>query len=210
MGKNYDEDVAGIVGVVRQVSSERLLLQSAYYRDKNKKKIPLAGQLFTVNLEENAADFFVGDNIRVEKTVIVNLTKKTLTCTFESLLSPEERELLNKKHYEFLFSGFLEGVNIIGNSAAFRFRVTNRINADGKKLREDSLVNFCASSETLPADNGLDKLFLSNLFCAPLRKALTIKYTRIFDSKSQKMLDYVSFIGLKSMQNARTFLKKNC
>lgn len=207
MKEKEGEEPVGIVGVVWHISGERLLLRPDYYRKKNKQKVPLSGQMFMVNLTDNAADYFVGDLIRVELSKVVNLTKEKQTCSFADLLTKEEQAML-AKNGGFLFNGFLEQVNIVGEVAALRFRVTSRINAEGKKLRVDKLVDYCSGELSLA--DGQIKNFLNNLFYIPLRKALTVRYSRAYNQESKEFFDCLSFVGIPPVQKAITFLKKNC
>ncbi len=204
--KNYDEGVPGIVGSAHVIMGEQMIIKADFYRDKANKKNQLNGKLFVVNGLPGIEDCFVGDLVRIAKDGVVNITRKIMTCDFSSMLSKPELELLEQQKGEFLFNGFIEQVSIGSSHAAMRFHVTSRINSDGIKLRVDKVVNFKSSGESANVDNH----FASTLFSAPLKQALTVKYSRKYDKATKKIVEVVSLMGITPIQNAKTFIKKNC
>jgi len=204
--KNYDEGVPGIVGSVLQIMGGQMIVKGDFYRDKSNNKNQLNGKMFVVNDLPGIDVCFVGDLVRIEKTGVINITQKMTTCNFVSMLSKREVELLEQQKAEFLFNGFIEQVNINEKSAVMRFHVTSRINADGIKLRVDKLVNYQTSGVSVNLDNN----FLNTLFSAPPKQSLTVKFGRRYDKDAKKLVDVVSLMGITPLQNARTFLKKNC
>lgn len=204
--KNYDEGVPGIVGSVLQIMGGQMIVRGDFYRDKSNNKNQLNGKMFVVNDLPGIDVCFVGDLVRIEKTGVINITQKMTTCNFVSMLSKREVELLEQQKAEFMFNGFIEQVNINEKSAVMRFHVTSRINADGIKLRVDKLVNYQTSGVSVNLDNN----FLNTLFSAPPKQSLTVKFGRRYDKDAKKLVDVVSLMGITPLQNARTFLKKNC
>lgn len=204
--KNYDDGTPGIVGSVLQNLGGHLLVQADYYIDRSKKKIPLKGVMFAVHDVVGLVNCFAGDSVKIGKSGVTNLTEKITTCDFSSMLSKEEIELLKQKNQNFLFNGFIEQINILDNEVAIRFRVTSRVNSDGVKLRVDKLVSYCKRGGTMNSDNH----FLNTIFSVPVKKALSVRYSLIIDGKSRKLLENVALLGVTPMQNAKTFLKKNC
>lgn len=205
--KNYDDGIAGIVGTVFQNCGGHLLIRADFYIDRNKNKVKLNSELFAVHDISGLVNFFVGDLIKIEKKQVINLTEKNSSCDFSDLLTNEEIELLEEKQQGFLFNGFIEQMNIIGNDVAIRFRVTSRINSKGVLLRADKLVSYCKKSEN--QEKG-DSHFLNSVFSVPIRKSLTIKYSRKLEESSQNMAESIVLMGVTPLKNAKTFLKKNC
>ena len=126
------------------------------------------------------------------------------------MLSKEELELLDKQNQGLIFNGFIEDMNVLGNDVAMRFRVTSRINANGAKLRVDKLVSYTQVCDEKAEDKSLKVSFAHDLFSCPLRKAVSIKYFRSMDEKTQKFKENVCFLKGSSVQNIRNFMKKNC
>lgn len=202
--KNYDEGVPGIVGCVIQTMGGQMIIKGDFYRDKAKKKIQLNGKLFVVSSLPGIEACFVGDLIRVEKTGVTNITQKMTTCGFADMLSKQEIEML-KHGTDFLFNGFIEQVNITDKSAVMRFHVTSRINNASVKLRVDKLVSYRLDNTDNTGNN-----FINTLFSAPLKQAVTVKYASKYDESAKKVVEIVSLMGVTPLQNAKTFLKKNC
>lgn len=209
--KNYDEEIPGVVGVVYQNLGGHLLIKTDFYRDKTKKKIFINGKMFAVHGGEKNVGCFVGDFVRLERNeAIVNISARMDAGNFAALLTKDEVKLLNEQKGEFLFNGFIEQVNVIGNSVAICFRVTSRINSDGKKLRVDKLVRYCPDTSQTTVVTCPDSHFVNTVLSAPVRKALTVKYSRKVDPETGKLKEVVSFLGVTPIQNAKTFIKKNC
>lgn len=207
--KNYDEETPGVVGSVLLNAGGHLLVRADFFIDSQKKKIPLQGVIFAL-YGIRAVNCFASDMVKITKNEVINLTEKTVTANFADMLSKEELELLDKQNQGFIFNGFIEDMNILGNDVAMRFRVTSRINANGAKLRVDKLVSYTQVCDEKVTDKGLKVNFAHDLFACPLRKAVSIKYFRNLDEKTQKFRENVCFLNVSSVQNIRNFLKKNC
>ncbi len=204
MKNNYDDGTPGIVGTVLQNLSGHLLVRGDFFIDKDGKKIMLEGSLFAIHDVAGLVNFFEGDLIKIEKLCIKNLTEEKSTYSFSDLLKKAELELLNSGKHEFVFKGYIEKINIIGNDAAIRFHVISRINADGVLLRADKIISYYQK------DNKQNNNFLTSVFSAPMRKALTLKYSRKFDQDRKAMSENVVISGNSAVNNAKTFLKKHC
>lgn len=207
--KNYDEETPGVVGSVLLNAGGNLLIRADFFIDKQKKKIPLKGAVFAL-YDVRAVNCFASDMVKITKNEVINLTEKTVTTDFSAMLSKEDLELLDKQNQGLIFNGFIEDMNVLGNDVAMRFRVTSRINANGAKLRVDKLVSYTQVCDEKAEDKSLKVSFAHDLFSCPLRKAVSIKYFRSMDEKTQKFKENVCFLKGSSVQNIRNFMKKNC
>ena len=202
--KNYDDGTPGIVGTVLQNLSGHLLVRGDFFIDKEGKKIMLKGSWFAIHDVTGLVNFFEGDLIKIEKFCFKNLTEEKSTYSFSDLLKKTELELLDSGKKEFIFNGYLEKINIIGNDVAIRFHIISRINAEGTLLRADKLVSYYQKGSKQ------NNNFLTSVFSAPMRKALTVKYSRKFDQDRKVMSENVVISGNSPVKNAKTFLKKHC
>lgn len=207
--KNYDDETPGVVGSVLLNMGGHMLIRADFFIDKQKKKNPLKGTILALHDGEGSVNCFAGDTVKITKNGLINITELSVTCDFASMLSNDEIALLDNKGREFIFNGFIEQMNIFDDDAAIRFRVTSRINAQGTKLRVDKLVSYCQMSSK-NEDKGLRNSFVCNIFSTPLRKAVSLRYSRKLDVKSKHFIENVFVIGTNPVQNVRNFLKKNC
>ena len=203
--KDYDGGMPGIVGTVLQNLNGHLLVRGDFFLDKKGRKTLINGTCFAVHNVKGLVNFFTGDIVKLGKFSTINITEKRFTCSFSAMLSEEELDLLDNKRQEFIFNGFIEQLNILDNDVAFRFHVISRINSDGDLLRMDKMVNYCKRGDKQNTPNN----FLNIVFSVPLKKLLTVKYSRKRDEKG-KTSENLVLLGVSLLKNAHTFLKQKC
>lgn len=202
----FDENVPGIVGTVRQNNGGHLVINAEFYRDKQLKKVFLAGKCFVYHCPAKGANCYRGDYVRIDKTGLVNLTEKYILSDFRSLLSKSEREQLTSYQKSFLFNGSVSGIQVTGNCVSLRFHVSSRINEADVKVNVSKMVSYSFDCDECDKKFGENKSIFSRLSALVSGENVTLKLYR----KPECKTDIVNLFAAGSVENADNYVKKHC
>lgn len=208
MEKIYDEKLPGIVGVVRQYADGHLLMDAAFYRDENLKKVFLAGKRFVSHRREENLNCFEGDVIRITNDATVNLTAKYEISEFGKWLTTAEKKQFASAKKGVLFEAVLQGIHLTDKGLALRFFVTEKIAENNVSFAINRLVGYVAK---FPTDTELLKQYkgmYNMLSCLFLRDTVTLRY--YCSTSGLEKMDMLSVVGSETITNADNFIRKKC
>lgn len=206
MRRFFDENVPGIVGTVRQNNGGHLVISAEFYRDKQLKKMFLAGKCFAYHCPAKGANCYRGDYVRIDRAGLVNLTEKYVLSDFRSLLSKSERELLANCQRAFLFNGSVAGIQVVGDCVSLRFHVSSRINEADVMVNVNKMVSYSVNCAECDTKFGESKGVFSRLSALVSGEQLTFKLYR----KPECKADLLNVIAADSVENADNYVKKHC